>query len=333
MKILICCPGSWTHGLDSPERGEGRWSQNLARLLGKSGQHTVVAASAGNPSNGNGRPCPGVKLVRQQEARQYGPFDFYFDSSWWEGKSPVAEAKHYFHVAWSLETRFRNPNFPKNHYIIYPYSTSQKKFIGDFNPNKDRTFFLPTPFCEKLAEPSFDNKELLWPARPGGTPYRDRNVRLTLKALEEIRSDFSGLKMNWMFKDDLLDKKFIKNDQYKGDSFVGLSPYFEIVKLIKKSKLSIPVNTPACVPDCSVEGVPSLIWQREGWDFLQEVAVQHGMLIEKDPSKERIKEVIVSLLTDREKYTSFAKGLQHCFRFHSEPEVLKCFDFIVGKVV
>lgn len=80
MKILINCPGSFTHGLDSPERGEGRWAQNVARLLGKAG-HDVFACSGESLLQGEGRPAPGVTLIRESEAKDCGMFDMYFDSA------------------------------------------------------------------------------------------------------------------------------------------------------------------------------------------------------------------------------------------------------------
>src|SRR3990167_2956236 len=52
LKILINCPGGWSHGLDSPERGEGRWAQNLTRCLAKSKQYGISACSGGNLHGG-----------------------------------------------------------------------------------------------------------------------------------------------------------------------------------------------------------------------------------------------------------------------------------------
>lgn len=332
MKILFNVPGAWTHGLDSPERGESRWAQNLARLLGKTEGYSVFAASAGRPNWGNGRPAPGVTLISDRDAKKHGTFDFYFDSSWWEGKQPIAAARKYFHVHWSLEERLRDPNFPKDHYIIYPYYTSTPKFINEHNPNPDRTFFLPTPFCEQLSPPAFNKKEILWPTRGAGETYREVNARNLINALKEVRSDLEGLKINWMFADDLKKRKLVLPKDYRGDNFLSISPYFKIVEAVKRCKISIPVNTPACVPDCSVEGVPSLVWKREGWDFLCDIAEKHALLIPLNPSKEFLKGVVIKLLTDRAAYTNYALDLQHAFRYHTEPEVLKCFEHIVNSV-
>ncbi|MCK5017785.1 MAG: hypothetical protein KAS32_12040, partial [Candidatus Peribacteraceae bacterium] len=99
LKIFICCPGSWSAGLNSPERGEGRWAQNWAALLGKAG-HEITACSAGTASNRH--PTPNITLVGEHEAILDGPYDIYIDPTWWDKKVPKVESKFYFRCYWSL---------------------------------------------------------------------------------------------------------------------------------------------------------------------------------------------------------------------------------------
>lgn len=89
MRIAVLCPGAWSKGLNSPERGEGRWSQNYVTLLTQAG-HQVVAISAGSEFvHQTGNPT----LIHESVAQKYGPYDIYIDSSWWEGESSFSYCK------------------------------------------------------------------------------------------------------------------------------------------------------------------------------------------------------------------------------------------------
>jgi hypothetical protein len=330
LKVLICCPGAWTHGLDSPERGEGRWAQNLARTLGKSGKFEVVAASAGNPNQGKGRATSGVQLVTEHKAKKLGPFDLYFDSSWWEGKPPLTKARAYFHVNWTLEPRLRSPSFPKDHYVAYPYVTSKPNFINEHNPHSERTFFLPTAFAERLAPPNFSRTRLFWPGRPDDRVRANEEV--VARTIIELLDANPQLRSDWLFGAAVKDAKPKLSLPGLRSEFHNTLPYFMVVDLIRQAKLSLPVNLPACVPDCSVEGVPSLIWEHGSWLFLREVAKKHGLLIEKPATGARIKEVINTLMTNESVYTAYTLDLQHVFRYHTEPEVLNQFQHIVDTI-
>ena len=115
LRVLINCPGGWSHGLDSPERGEGRWAQNLTRCLARSGRYEVFACSGGDPTWGDGVVEPNATLLSEWAAEQLGPFDLYFDASWYNGKRPAAQAKCNFHVHFGYEPRLGVP-FPPGHY-------------------------------------------------------------------------------------------------------------------------------------------------------------------------------------------------------------------------
>lgn len=326
MKILILIPGSWSHGLDSPERGESRWAQNLARLLGKSGKYKVYASGSGDPYSGSGRPAPGVTLLKQEDADRHGPYDFYFGST--VHSKPIAESRFYFHVHWSLEDAHRDESFPKNHFIVYPHYDMKDYFFSRKNPNSDRVLFMPTPFGECLDAPAFDKQGILWPTKD---PILVSPPEVTRKTISVIRS--TELKIYWWFAEDLERYDLINRSECSDDEFIELSPYWKMLEIIDKCKLNAIVGNPSCIPDCAVKGVPSLIWESNHvMPFVHEVAKRHDLLLPLNSDLEDVREVTSRLLNDKDTYRRFVSDLQYTFRHHTEPEVLKCFEKLVDKI-
>jgi hypothetical protein len=325
MKIMIDCPGSFTHGLDTPGRGEGRWAQNIARLLGKAG-HNVYICSAESVEQGEGRPAVGVNIVPQSEASRYEPFDLYLDSCWYEGKNIVAKASNYLHVHWVPEPRCYDEVLPKNHYLAYFFKPTEIYFLRDSNKNLDRTFFLPAPFCEVMSKPGFDRKGLLWCSRLDDDRIYEQSKAMLL-AVEEIMEMFPDLVHNVMY-----------TEFSRGMSFPELSnhlpilPFHKATEIYYQTKLSLPVMMQSCIFDCTCAGVPSLLWEVTHMpaENLKDLARSYGILLEANASKDRIKEVILALLTDYGLYVSFTKSMQYMFRDHTEEAVLGHFNHMIN---
>lgn len=330
MKILVCVAGSWKHGLDSPERGESRWAQNIARLLGKSGLYKVYAASPGDPNAGKGRPAPGVELIHHDEIRNHEPYDLYFGA---DQRPPLATAHKYFHIHWGFDGYLKDHNFPKNHYILYPHFDMEAQFVNDSNPNRDRTFFLPTPFCEELSPPAFNRNGLLWPTKDPTLVSPPEDSHTLLAALREVRQQIPELKAYWWFVQDMESKGLIDRSDYPGDEFIELSPYWKMLEVIDKCKLNVILGNPNCIPDCAVKGTPSLIWDSyHVMPFVHDVARKHNLLIPLRSSKEVVKETLVKLLTEEQLYNSFTNDLQYVFRHHVESEVQIIFQQILNRL-
>jgi hypothetical protein len=172
MKILVLCPGSWTHGLNSPERGEGRWAQNYAKLLAQYG-HEVYAASGNNSKIDSEH---NVKLISESQARSYEPYDVYIDSCWWDRKVAIAKSKIYVRLHWSLEERVGKIKLPANEYLAYPYPDSTQYFIHDQNVNVEKTFCLPTAFGDEFGNSKFHNQNLFIPCR-GVEDFTDESIQ------------------------------------------------------------------------------------------------------------------------------------------------------------
>ena len=161
MKILIMCPGSWTHRLNSPERGDGRWAQNYAQMLALAGHDVFAASGRGNLQPG--QTHYGAKLVNQDTCGMYGPFDLYIDAAWWDKKQPKAQAKKYIALKWSLENYLRNDPFPDDFHLAYPYP-SHHHFFSRFH-SASKTFALPTMFGTELSKPNWDALKIYLPGK------------------------------------------------------------------------------------------------------------------------------------------------------------------------
>ena len=332
LKILVNCAGSWSHGLDSPERGEGRWAQNLARLFGKNG-HDVYASSAGDPKSiGRGRPASGVTLIGDHSMEKHGPYDLYIDSAWWDGKRVPKNSSFYLRCHWQLEHFLRKP-LPTNMGIVFPYEASAPNFLHDLNPNKERTFFLPTPFCEKMADPVFDNKDILWPCRPddvfrgGYESYQNGNAVVSL--IKDYLAADSFRKAHWLFGDGMRSRKELGISDDGQNVFHKPLPYCEVVELVKKCKLVVPINLPSCIIDALVCGVAPLTWANGSWDSYSGVAETYGVKIKAAPERKDIQKVFDRLLNDRETYINYVRGLQDLFKHHTDEESLNKFNLII----
>jgi len=332
MKIHICCPGSWSHGLDSPERGEGRWAQNLARLLGEAG-HTVYASSGGSPVAGEGVSAENVVLVDQAVIRRFGDFDVNIDPSWWNGKRELVSASIHIHVHYSPEPFVLEP-LPKGHCLAYPYRASEIKFIGEKNKNSDRTFLLPIPLGSKFLPPAFNRSSILWPSRGpefgGKTTYDLSTIEHSLDIIKDLREKNENLKVHWMYWDSLSKRTGgipIKPDDGKYNSI----PYCQVRDITKTCKLSIPVNLPSCVLDCTADGVATVIWERGG--FFRDIAQKHNLLIGDGASKGRIREVIETLMGDESIFTQYVLDLQSELADHTNENALKHFNYILDRML
>lgn len=332
IKVLINCPGGWSHGLDSPERGEGRWAQNLVKVLLKSGQYVVHASSGGNPRWGEGEVVEGAVLLSEPMAQQLGPYDLYFDASWWEGKPPVAEARHHFHVHWGFEPRLLNP-LPANHYLVYVYRQLRDVYIRPDNPNSGRTFYLPASFHDRLVPPSAGGHRLVRAQRDDARQpiVFDR----LYAAVDALRAEFPELHMTWVGGPGYVGPRH-PNDEVLVPSAAWGVPYCELFKKMQEATLNVPVAGVGSVPDCSVLGVPSLI-SEDGcdrfWGFVREVAERHGVLAPANCDSATLRDLLRRLLVDEELYVRYALDLQDTFRDHTAPRVLELFNDIVKAVL
>ena len=315
MKILILCPGSWSHGLNSPERGEGRWSQNYARMLAKAG-HDVYAASMNIAPDEDG-----VKLINEVECSKYEPYDLYIDSSWWKDKVPKAKATKYIALKWSLEDYTREPITDSNFYLAYPYPSHRWEFSGTANDQK--TFPLPTMFGEDFPEPN-------WPADKIFLPGKIDINRRPEEYIDEVaaflnKHPIEGCTASFFqkeFKGLLIEKE--------GDCLYESKPYNEVLESMKNSRISVPILNPGCIIEAAFQGVPSIFWGHSG--FYNPLASSLDILIEHDAPPGRFTEVAESIMYNKKRHAEVVIATQDYFSCHLYDRAMKYFNLMVEEI-
>lgn len=323
LKIIVNCPGFWSHGLNSPERGEGRWAQNWAKTLAKYG-HEVYAASAGFPLK---TPHYGVNIINDGHMREVGEVDLYIDAAWWEDKEQHADFKHSIRIHWGFEQHLKK-EIPKTQAIVFPYMSSTDKFIHDENPHKDRTFLMPIPLCDKFSEPAFDHPDFLIPTQ--ASPCKPLSFKNAKVVVDEVYGEYvrggEGINVHWLFWDQVKHMPHVQTaTTHTSTRSYTKIPYNQVRDIISSCKVSFPFNSPACAIDSTALGVPSLTWERGS--FFSDVADNLGLRIGKEEeTPERIKEVIKILMTDRKKYTQFVLDMQKKMEDHTEEKAMEHFN-------
>lgn len=347
--MVVCCPGSWTHGLDSPERGEGRWSQNLARALAESGEYDVFALSGGRPTWGQGLPCArseGIVLLPEANVEHYiQEADVYIDSAWWDAKPAKVKAPVNLHLHFGMEDRLMQSDFGfgPDHYLCYPFAEHTLMYMSVRNPHPERTFFLPVELGA-LTEPRTPAAHtLLWSTRPpsgGGADNPSARKMMRAIALARKTVDFG---VYWLFANSLRAAGWLEDRLHPRDTELSTEytygiPYHEVVRLLAKEvTVNLTVGAPSNVPNASVAGVPSLLWGEGSpgggaWPPAREVSTRHGLTVPHNAPEEYIADTLCQLMQDPTLYVRYAKELQHLYRDNTRETCLARFANIVRAV-
>jgi hypothetical protein len=330
LKILINCPGGWSHGLDSPERGEGRWAQNFARCLAKSGKYDVSACSGGNPTWGAGDVVKNVSLLTERAARQRGPFDLYFDASWYDKKVPAADARHNFHVHFGYEPRLGVP-FPPGHYIIYVLAQSGHKYYGEGRNNTDRTMYLPAPFGEQMLPPDPSRRRIVHTMRGADAPGRVGRFEQIYEVATRLRQEGMEVPFTWISSPGLESPRHAQDHVIKPQAAWGI-PYNQIRAELRNCGLNAALDGWSSMLDCTSLGVPSLTWTGGIDVAATAVAAKHGLDLHNGDSTDRIAEVIGRLFRDPQLYYDYTRDLQATFADHIEAVTLQKLEEIIKRV-
>lgn len=328
-RVLINCPGGWSHGLDSPERGEGRWSQNLAKVLARSGRYAVFATSGGTPTWGCGEVVPGAELMSETEANKLH-FDIYIDASWYQGKPAIGTACASFHAYWTPEDwMFRVP-LPPNHYILYVYRQMAPSYLTTYNINP--TFYLPAAFGPEMTHPDPSARRVLCFSR-------GRDAQTNAAAFESLYSAIQSLRQSqkipfaWLHHDSYT--RHANADDMPITSQPGQPwgiPYNEQLKLIRGAGLNVTFGGGGSIADCAVHGVPSLL-RGDAFNFVKPAAKIHDLLLPVDCSTQQLKDAIRRLYSDADLYRCYVESLQEIYADHTDSNVVRLFDELVAQVL
>jgi len=323
-------------GLDSPTRGEGRWTQNLARILAADG-HDIVITAGGVPTWGETPPVEGITLVRESISRQalekMGPFDINMDPVWWENKPERVTAKRHLVLKWSIEDYTRKILFPGNYAMCYPLNTSSDGFFRNDCVNKDKTFFLPLPFGEEMCKPNFDKNGLLWTCKDIDREkvFLDNAIMVAEKVVYPLLEQDENLFVIWLMRNLLKRQGFNAVVRDKKDiSVPDLMSYDKLREVLKVCRLVVSINIPGSVFDAAFMGVPTLEWERGG--FFNSIGKKHGVLIEDGAPPERVLEVIKSLLENEILYGNYVADIQKEIECNTNASSLEYFNSMIKEI-
>lgn len=341
LRVLVNCPGGWSHGLDSPERGEGRWAQNLARCLAKSGLYDVSACSGGVPTWGRGDVVPNVEILSEQEATRRSPYDLYFDAAWYQNKCPVTEARANFHVHFGYEPRLGIP-FPKGHYLIYVLRKSGAQYVGEGRGNADRTFYLPAPFAERMTAPDGSDgptaaaRGLVNTLRGSDAPGRSERFEAVYRVVSNLRGRGLRVPFTWIAAAGSEVRRHAQDRILVPDAAWGI-PYNDLRAILRDCCLNTALDGWSNVLDCTALGVPSLAWVGGIDSTPAEIARKSGLLLGEAGGAralpERVAEVVETLLLDGARRVAYVRALQGGFADHVEAVTLNHFRQIVERVL
>lgn len=349
MKVCIDIPGSITHGMWSPERGESRWAQNIAVALAHMGID-VYCLGVDIPQWGSCPPVQGIQLVPwngnykhtcPDEIRR--GVDIYIDSCWYEGK-PSADwinAKAYWHVHFGFESRLKTTATIKDdrHWIVYPYKVSGQVFLSDENPFKERTFFCPCPFWIDQPEVSkFHNKGLLWSGKDcflnrflNGGQHLLEDSSLMLDVLTDLSNEYSDIPISflmayqldprWHETCDALKQYDVVNrlSKIQNKRMYKKLTYGEVLGLLRTTQVVTPPHWCGSHLESIATGVVPLI--RQGFIYDEGALETNSLLPQKGGDKKQIIDQIKHLMFDEIYYNKCLKAYQEDMKEHSEKYV------------
>ncbi len=202
MKVAVFLSGDISNGLESPTAGEGRWGQNVARMLAENGHEVdcVARSDRGAPSWGNSVPPPNTRLCfgpdRQKEydLAIYIPWEHQYNGSRWESclTNPL-KSKFYVHCtfSWGASIKDDHTCYNNNHVLAYPYIQEDHQFPRTKDANPYPTFALPLPIYREYTPINLEaRKNIIWSTKDVFHPDWPRGhhvPRIGLATLNSIK--------------------------------------------------------------------------------------------------------------------------------------------------
>ena len=353
MKVAVFASGSLKNGLDSPTAGEGRWGQNLARMLAENGHEVDVIAGHyyDQPRWGNCAPIPNVNLGwfpngnKEYDIALYAPWEHQYpghDKGWHKCTTIPMKSKWFVHCtfSWGISIRDDHTCWNNNHVLAYPYIQENNQFPTDKSENPYPTFALPLPIYREFAPVNLERrKDIMWSTKdvfhddwPEGH-YVPRIGLATLNAITKLRKKHT-------FDTHFLSTRYFRRDQSKharalniqevassipGASFHELVPRDTLMGWMSTSRItSIVSGLLGSFGESIASGAAPLCYSGH---IHRAAARKAGILLDTmTATEDEIYAAMERLYEDDEFYLQYITDCRHELRYYSYSESYKYFQ-------
>lgn len=370
MDIAIFIGGSIKNGLDSATPGEGRWAQNLAKMLAEHGHNIDAIANVvwDPPSWGNTTPLPNVNLSpyvntkKEYDLALYVPWEYQMYenesySPWRPCHEIPLKAKYYVHCtfSWGISIRDDHICYNKNHVLAYPYMQENHQFPVDKEENPYPTFALPLPLYKDIAPINLnDRKNILWSTKDvfhpdwgkdaehpkGNTDHHCPRIGVaTLKAIKRLAQEFN-------FDTHFLSTRYFHPamssiaerlgvldlaKSIPNAHFHDLLPQKELRDIMQRTRITAVVSgLLGSFGESIVMGAVPLCYS----GHLQRAAAdKHGIKLPVfDATEDQIYDCMKKLYTNDDFYMEVIKDYRHEMRHYSYDKAYKYFELMVKEL-
>lgn len=360
MDICIFLSGSITNGLDSPTAGEGRWGQNLAKMLALKGHHVDCVAAARHTSPpiwGNATPLDNVTLNykipnKMYDVALYIPWEHQYNNQ----NAPFEpcltlplRSKWFVHCtfSWGQSIVDDHTCYNNNHVLAYPYMQENAQFPPTSEEQPYRIFPLPIPIYTELPEVNIERrKDVIWSTKDvfhpdwGSVDHHVPRIGLaTLKSIKRLSEQFE-------FDTHFLSTHYFNpanswiSEQLKVENlahsipnsyFYDLIPRERLMGIMSKVRITAIVSgLLGSFADSICQGAVPMCYSGH---LYRESADKHGLKLPVfDATEEEIYDCMYRLYTDDDFYTEVIKDYRNELRYHSFDGAYKYFMDMVNEL-
>lgn len=353
MKIAVFVSGSLKSGLDSATPGEGRWGQNLARMLAEKGHEVDVISGHywDQPRWGDTGTVPGVTLSyfpngnKEYDLALYIPWEHQYPGpgkGWHKCTTIPLKAKWFVHCtfSWAASIRDDHTCYNNNHVLAYPYIQENHQFPTNKVENPYPTFALPLPIYRNFAPINLEKrKNLMWSTKDvfhDDWPEGHHCPRIGLATLNAIKK----LRQKHEFDTHFLSTRYFNKNQSKharslmipelvnsipGAYIHELLPRSTLLDLMGQSRITTIVSgLLGSFGESIASGSAPLCYTGH---IYRDAADKHGIKLGVfDATEEEIYSVIERLYEDDTLYTNYINDCRYELRHYSYEESYKFFQ-------
>lgn len=316
--VVIEIHGDVTHGLWSPQRGESRWAQNIAAVLGMAGE-TVFCTGSWHPFEDPWGVCPPVPNVHFVPWPAFAgrEYDVFFDTAHWHGKPVIGRPRRVLRGYFSYDSSVIDAEWPEGHRLVYPYAHQAASMA--LAPRESRLLqcpFLGWDFWRGIGggmSPPRERTGLLWMTKqPFGVWGPDHSTArwadILLRLTEELART-RGMRPMFVQDHELQQgagadyRAFDRARAIDGAELYGALPLGIAQRCMRESVLAIGLPHGLGFPlEAAAEGCCPLVWRSllPGMVGAVEAVAPEVVLDPMTPDEKRAREVVYALLDDAE---------------------------------